>query len=59
MAYNENATRNLIKINKRVLKIHKDLENKKVEHEIRNTTIIIDGVKYQGHRQLGILEQLY
>ena len=59
MVYNEKITRNLIKINERVLKIHKDLENKKVEHEVRNTTIIIDGVKYQGYRQLSILEKIY
>lgn len=59
MAYNESATRNLIKIRQRVLRIHKDLENKKVEHKVKNTTIIIDGVKYQGHRQLRTLEQLY
>lgn len=59
MAYNEKTTRNFIKINQKVLKIHKDLENKKVEHEIKRTTIIVDGVKYQGHRQLRILEQLY
>lgn len=59
MVYNEKITRNFIKINERVLKIHKDLENKKVEHEVRNTTIIIDGVKYQGYRQLSILEKIY
>lgn len=59
MSYNEKVTRNFIKINQKVLRIHKDLENKKVEHEVKNTTIIIDGVKYQGHRQLSILEQLY
>ena len=59
MAYNQAATRNLINVRLKVLKISKDLENKKVEHSVKNTTIIVDGVKYQGYRQLGLLEQLY
>lgn len=59
MAYNVNATRNLITIKRRVLKIHKELENKKIEHTVHNTTIIVDGIKFQGHRQLATLETLY
>lgn len=59
MAYNEKATRNLVNIRLKVLKISKDLENKKVDHKVKNTTIIVGGIKYQGYRQLGILEQLY
>lgn len=59
MAYNNQVTRNVIKINMRVLEVSKKLASKDIEHEIKNTTIIIDGVKYQGHRQLGLLEQLY
>ncbi len=59
MAYNINATRNMIVIRERVLKIHKELENKEIKHIVHDTTIIVDGIKFQGHRQLGILEKMY
>lgn len=47
-----------ISIKVRVLELSKTLEELEIEHETHYRSITVDGVKYQGNRQLNLLAQL-